>query len=296
MTDQDTTTGETPEAESARLLTGESAPQSAAVEPEQNEQGEEQPTRDPGEDEAATEGVSDGEPRRKQTAQERIDEMTRFRREAERDRDFWREQALKAQPQQQPPPAQAPQPSQGDEEPDPAAYTYGETDAAYIRDLARFEARQEFHEAAQRAAQAEHATRVQAEFEANAAKVAEQHEDFFEVVGPDYSRAANLCSPDMAAAMLESEAGPALAYHLAKNPAEARRIAALPTHTAQIRELTKLETRLTAPPPAPPPPPPRSNAPPPPPTARGTGGRFRVAPDTDDFKAFQQQYGPGAVS
>lgn len=291
MTDQDTTPAETPEAESERLLNGEAQP---ALDQPQDE------TKGPGEDAAATEGVTDGEdqPRPKHTAQERINEMTRLRREAERERDHWREQALAAQ--QRPEPAQpAYEPQQGDYEPDPAAYAHGEADAAYVRDLARYEARQEFayqrqayeaqqqeqaqQQAAQRAAAAQHQA-WQAAIDAGTAK----YPDFHEVVVESAERQAWPCTDTMAEAITTSEAGADVAYHLAKNPTEARRIAAL-TPLAQVREITRLEQRVAAPP-APPTPPKIPGAPPPPPSARGSGGRFSVDPGTADFAAFERQF------
>jgi hypothetical protein len=56
----------------------------------------------------------------------------------------------------------------------------------------------------------------------------------------------------------------------------------------QARELTLLETRLT--PAAKPTPKTATDAPEPPPQARGAGGQFKVAADTDDFAAFEKQY------
>lgn len=52
-------------------------------------------------------------------------------------------------------------------------------------------------------------------------------------------------TPVMAEAMKDSEMGPDVAYHLGKNPAEARRIAMLHP-AAQVREIGKIEARLEA--------------------------------------------------
>jgi hypothetical protein len=52
-------------------------------------------------------------------------------------------------------------------------------------------------------------------------------------------------SPAMHEAILESETGPDIAYHLAKNPAEALRIAKL-SPIAAAKEIGKLETKLSA--------------------------------------------------
>ena len=93
----------------------------------------------------------------------------------------------------------------------------------------------------------------------------------------------------MADAIRTSEVGAAVAYHLASNPEEARRIAGL-NPLAAIREIGRLEARFDTKSSGPPPKQ-ASDAPPPPPGVRGQGGRFAVAPDTDDFAAFEKQYG-----
>ncbi|HEX8469564.1 MAG TPA: hypothetical protein VF633_00485 [Brevundimonas sp.] len=260
------------------------APEEPQTLPEGQQEGQEQqPADDPGASE--TETPEQRQERKRQSFQERIDEKTRLQREAERDRDYWREQATRNQP----PPQAQPEPTNG--EPDPSQYEYGETDARFIRDLARYETRQEF--TAQR--QQDEAQRSQAQllstFSTNAAKAAETMPDFHEVVGDDYGRAAALCTPAMSAAILESADGPAVAYHLTKNPTEARRIAAL-SPLAQVREIGRLEGRLSAPTVAQPAPRP-SNAPPPPASARGASGQFKVSPETDDFAAFAKQYASG---
>jgi hypothetical protein len=76
-----------------------------------------------------------------------------------------------------------------------------------------------------------------------------------------------------------------VAYHLATNPGEARRIASL-DQISQVRELGKLEAKLSAPPA------PqvklKTDAPDPPNVVRGNGGRFEAAPDTTDFAAFER--------
>jgi hypothetical protein len=83
-------------------------------------------------------------------------------------------------------------------------------------------------------------------------------------------------------AMRESEVGEQIAYHLGKNPAEAARIAAL-SPIASIREIGKLEAKLSiTPPPAQTLKP--SNAPAPPAVVDGKAGGAVKSPDqmTDD--------------
>ena len=71
---------------------------------------------------AETDPVLAGAPRspRKGSFQERIGEMTRARREAERERDFWRQEAIASQAQAVPPPQPGPHGP-----PHPAQYEHG---------------------------------------------------------------------------------------------------------------------------------------------------------------------------
>ena len=114
--------------------------------------------------------------------------------------------------------------------------------------------------------------------------VAKTFPDYFEALAGDWP-----CSAPMADAIRTSEDGAHVAYHLARNPDQARRIAGLEP-LAQIREIGRLEARLTkaagsssirA----------YSGAPSPAPFGRGGGGRFKIDPATSDFAAFEKQYG-----
>ena len=241
---------------------------------------------DTGDDAAAAGDQTEGDgqqPKPRKSPQERIDEVTRARREAERDRDYWREQALANQQ-----PAKPARETAEDAEPDPSDYEHGELDARFIRDHATYHAKRTFREEnaqaeAQRQRQGQLAT-----FEAKADAFSEKTPDYYDVVGSDFGKVARLCTPVMGDAILASEAGPELAYHLAKSPSEARRIAAL-NPLAQAMELGKLAQRLASPPA--PTPKTATDAPAPTPQVRGAGGRFTVAADTDDFAAFEKQYG-----
>ena len=117
---------------------------------------------------------------------------------------------------------------------------------AFMRAEARFEARQEFkalqQQERQRSQQQSQATtdaqRLQ-RFNADLAKTREAVADFDEVVD-----AADVpVTQAMRDAILESEVGALLTYHLAKNPAEAQRISQL-SHVAQIKALGAIEASL----------------------------------------------------
>jgi hypothetical protein len=136
----------------------------------------------------------------------------------------------------------APRPS-ADAEPDPNAF---DNDADYTRALIRHEARQmvvqERSQAETSARQREDQSRTEAMFDKGRAK----HADFDEVVLEGAANNEWPCTKEMLEAMRESETGSDLAYHLATNPDEARRIAALGP-IAQVREITKLEARMGQP-------------------------------------------------
>lgn len=98
------------------------------------------------------------------------------------------------------------------------------------------------------------------------------HKDFDQVFTERIPELQRLMTPVMAEYVLDSEAFPDLARELGQNTGEIRRIAAL-TPIQQVRELTKLETRLSdaKTPKAPPATPARPvTAAPPPPTSLGT--------------------------
>jgi hypothetical protein len=90
---------------------------------------------------------------------------------------------------------------------------------------------------------------------------------------------------------MESPVGAKIAYELAKNPAESRRIAALPV-LKQAAEFGKMEARLTDPPAqgksgkkaA------VSKADPPADAVRGSGGKFQANSATTDFAAFERSH------
>lgn len=238
-------------------------------------------TPPPGDEAAAAAEPGEGDkPKPKPTAQERFDELTRARREAEREAEFWKAKATQA-PTDAKPATEAPK----DEEPDPAEFQYGETDPGYIKALGAHSARQEFARLSQEAERKTAARSVNQTWDQRQAEFAKTKPDYYEALGKEWD-----CSEPMADAIRTSEDGAAVAYHLANNPAEARRIAAL-NPLAAIREIGKLEARLAAPPADTPTPIKTvSDAPTPGPELRGQGGKFKVAGDTQDFAAFEKTY------
>lgn len=176
--------------------------------------------------------------------------------------------------------------------PDPDKYDFGEADARFIADLSRWNARQEFRAQEQQRAIASELNRINTQWDAEVAKpeLAEKYPDFAQVVTEGAKTGKWDCSPLMALTIKDSEVGPDVAYHLAKAPTEAARIARL-SNVEQAMEMGRLEGRYLAQKQtaaASPPPVKVSTAPPPPVRSRGAGGKFAVEADTDDFAAFDK--------
>lgn len=147
----------------------------------------------------------------------------------------------KTAPKVEPPPVKAaPKPEDFDS---PEEYDAARIDYAVDRKL---EARLAADKAAaeQRAAQeAQQSAQQRFNTSMNAARA--KNADFAEVI----AGATSPVTPAMRDAIIDSNIGGEILYHLAKNKAEAERIAALPA-VAAIREIGKIEAALTAPPPA----------------------------------------------
>lgn len=168
----------------------------------------------------------------------RIDELTRNWRETERDRDYWRELALRNQSPQ--PKAEPSQPVADEKLKTLADFEY---DDAKYQSYIFEQAERRSVDAAKRVLEQERtqqtAAQRKASFQSRSAEFAKTVEDFSEVV----SNPRLHISPAMAEAIQDSDDGPALAYHLGKNPDVADKIAQLPA-TAAARELGRIEARL----------------------------------------------------
>jgi hypothetical protein len=169
----------------------------------------------------------------------RFDELTKNWRTAERDRDHWRELALRNQ--QQPEPAR----------PEPAVDTKPKTLADFEYDEGKYQAYL-FAETEKRAVTAaERRLQQQAERDTAERRKATfvQREQEFSKDKPDYLEKTRdprvPITPAMAEVMGESEDGPALAYYLANNLPIADQIARLPP-LAAARELGRIEMKLAA--------------------------------------------------
>lgn len=197
-----------------------------------NEQAAPQPETPATSDDSATPAAPDAN----NGVQRRIDELTRHWRTTERDRDYWRELALKGQQPPQQPPAQPSRPKADDFE------SYDE----YIEALTDYKVgeRAKQWQEQQRAQQGQQAqAQRQQAFQAKAHEFTQQHPDFWEVAG----NPAVPISQTVVDVAIESDIGPQVLYHLGKNPQEAARLAQL-SPTAVAREIGRLEARLQLPP------------------------------------------------
>lgn len=200
-------------------------------------------------------------------------------------------------------------------EPDVKKYEYGELDTKYIRDLARWEARQEIADAAKNQdtkRQSDKQAAATAEFEALMTTFteagSEAYDDFDEVVIQGAKDKVWELSDSLGAALLTSDFGTQIAYDLASDPKEAKRIAKLPIGR-QLAWLGRKEAELeaagtgakteaekaadaaakaaekasssTVK---------ESKAPAPVTRARGNGSNSSVSGDTQDFAAFEAQW------
>lgn len=157
-------------------------------------------------------------PKKKHWAHERIDELTRQRREAERQAEYWKSRASQTV--------------------DVDSLDYEEGIAERVQQRTR----QEQAETAQTSA----AMLAQEAFSHRELMAREKFTDYDAVTrNPSVP-----ITPAMAEIIRDSDLGPDLAYHLGKNVTEAAKIAALPANRQAV-ELGKLEARLSAPKPLP---------------------------------------------
>jgi hypothetical protein len=174
--------------------------------------------------------------------QPRIDELTRKARENEREAAYWRQRAEAKEKAE----AEANAPKK----PEPKDF---EQYNDYVEALADFKADQKvdskLDERDKAAAKAKAEQTRASTWKERAAKFAESAPDYHEVM-----QASDVpVAPHVIEALEDSDMGPTIAYHLAKNPEIADRLNAM-SPTAAAREIGKLEGKLatdTAPTPDP---------------------------------------------
>lgn len=163
---------------------------------------------------------------KKPSAQERINEITRKRREAEREAEYWKNKALQTQAPDQPKPAIPTGRPKIDQ---------FETSESYEDALLSWH---ENRRAAETSLVEQNRRKAESvkQFNEKADALRAAHEDYDDVI------AAPIFTESMKAVLLTSDTGPELAYYLGINRDIAMKIAGLPAER-QAYELGKLETQ-----------------------------------------------------
>lgn len=211
----------------------------------------------------------------KSGVQKRIDTLIFQRNQAERDAAYWRQQAETAKA-----PSPAPKLADFDSHDE---YDHAMQQHRIEEGVNRGLAKNAEQQATRLTQQAQSATAEA--YDQRAAEAASRLPDWAEVVG----KSTAPMSPALQEALMESDRGPDLVYHLAKNPAEAERLNGLSVRQMD-REIGRLESQLAgkAPAPAPVPPAARTTTAPPPATPAPVAA---LAPSHEDpSKMTQAQY------
>jgi hypothetical protein len=222
-----------------------------------------------------TPSESSTEKKESNPAQKRIDELTKLRREAEREKEYWRQQAIAAQDK----PAE---PAKVETVKTLEDFDYNEGQyQAYLIQQAKAgaveEAKRIIQQEQERQTYSQRLTAHKAR-EAEFSKVADDYQDV--VFNPSLS-----ISQTMAEIATEMDDGPAVLYYLGKNPDIADRIATLPPLSA-AREMGRIEAKLASAPK----PDKVSKAPTPPPKIGGIDAALKVSatsPDSDKLSTDQ---------
>lgn len=200
--------------------------------------------------------------------QKRINELTRARREAERERDFYRQQAeqfSRQQPQQHAHSEQDKAPSLADYK---SVEEWGAAVASHAAKAALSQAEQRFAQHDQQRQQ----DSLRQTFEQKEAAFAATNADYYERV----SEMASVVQfqPEVLEVLATSDHGPAVAHYLANHLDEADALSRMSPHVAAA-QIARLEGRLSAPKPAKP----VSNAPEPAPKVGGAAAAPRGLSD-----------------
>lgn len=166
--------------------------------------------------------------------QNRIDELTRSRREAEREAAYWKERAGGNVPTQNP--AQVPA---GPKAPDPSSF---KTQEEYIEAVTDYKVEQKLAKKEAEQTQVKQVTERAQSWQEKLTAARADTADFDQVMNNADIAVAN----HVADLLLESDAGAKIAYHLAQNPDALDKINGMTPARAAI-ELGKLEATITKP-------------------------------------------------
>lgn len=178
----------------------------------------------------------------KPKVQHRIDEITRARHEAEREAAYWRARAEASGTEGKAPSNTA---NESPNKPTPDQF---QDYAEYVESLTEWKADQKVREALS-ARDADKAKEAQAKVQQTREEAWNERQASARISMPDYDEVVGLSdlqiSPHVAETLLDSEQGPALAYHLAKNPDVAERINGL-SPLAAAREIGRIEASISS--------------------------------------------------
>lgn len=169
--------------------------------------------------------------------QKRIDKAVRAQREAEREREFWKQEALKAKPA----PAETPKTPEATNEPSENDF---QTHTEYVKALTKWTAMQAVEEL--KASQRTEKVKMQQQTAQQEFKV---REEAFKAATPDFDEVMSesedvRISDALVYEIATSDQGPALKYYLAKNSEEAERLSNL-APLALAREVGRIESRFS---------------------------------------------------
>lgn len=253
--------------------------------------------------------------RRKSEYQERINELTRARREAERREQMLlqRLEALEADarnketetPVQQRLPEGAPSPDAVDKNGEPV-YALGEFDPNYIRDLTLFmatsatnEAREKARQEAEAAAVARQQAELQSQWENKLQEAEEETPEIREHIADLVDTIQNMnvdpaYGDYLATTVMQSENGPAILEYLSQNIGEAQKIVASGPAAATLA-IGRLDAKLSGASPRPNEEEKRNvklptSRTPPPVSTKGRGTKTQVRGDTDNLDDFEKAF------
>lgn len=233
------------------------------------------------EDEVDGEGEESSDSTKRSKVQKRIDEITKARREAERERDFWRLQAQQREMQSQP--------QINLQRPTLDQYDYDQE--AYLEALADYKVQEklveQFH-ASQRLQQQQSASQQDVEFKQREYEVASEFPDYHQKV---YANDVPI-TDTMAQAIRSDENGARVAYFLATYKDIAHRVSQL-TPREQFLAIGDISEKISQAQSSEGLKPSRvSNAPPPAQTLSGRGSVVNKSPDkmtTEEFMAWRNR-------
>lgn len=197
------------------------------------------------EEEAEEESEAEPEKPKGKSVQERIDEITAARREAERDAEYWRQKALERQPEK---PTEA-EPEESSR-PKPEDFEFGDADPAYWDKLTDWKAEQKvnakFSELEQKQTVNQALRELETGYSQRVAEVKAEIPDYDEVVTKSAAQGKWPCPPLVALAAKESPVGPKVLHHLATNLSEAVALSNM-SPIEQAMEFGRLSARFSQP-------------------------------------------------